>query len=54
MAKKKAKIKIPDNSEAIANLKLKWFKLALLERLGKTKNITMRLDQIEKEIKDLQ
>ncbi len=53
MARKKAKAPKPDNSEQIASLKLKWFKLALLERLGKTKNITLRLDQIEQEIKDL-
>ncbi len=44
----------PDNSKKIAELKKRWFKLALIEKLGKTKWITKQLDQIEKEIKELQ
>lgn len=44
----------PDYSKAIEGLKQKWFKLALREKLGKTKFITNRLDALEKEIKELQ
>jgi hypothetical protein len=54
MAKKKPKIEeVVVESQQIVNLKTKWFKLAALEKLGKTKHITKRLDEIEQEIKEL-
>lgn len=41
-------------AEKIEGLKKKWFILAKLEKIGKTKSITRRLDDIEKEIRELQ
>lgn len=38
---------------AIESLKEQWFKLAVLERFGKTKYVTRRLDTIEEEIRKL-
>lgn len=47
MADKQKKL---DYTKVIDGLKAKWFKLAELEKLGKTKFITKRLDALEKEI----
>lgn len=57
MAKKNTKSKelpVLVENENIKALKVKWLKLAPHEKIGKTKSVTKRLDDIEREIKELQ
>ena len=41
---------IIENDETLSALKERWFKLAKLENMGKTKEITKKLDDLEKSI----